>query len=239
MSGGTEIGGAILSALPVMPLKPCTVGCPIPGFNTDVFDNAGISIANGGSEGYLVIKKPWPSMTRGLLNDPGRFLETYWSKYKDTWYHGDIVFIDSHGLWYVRGRADDIIKVSGHRIGAVEVEAAAMSHPAVAEAVAIGKPNEISSESIVVCVVIKDKEYDKSRNKEDDKVHLLKIEILNLIEETIGAFARPEDIRIVSELPKTRTGKILRRLVRAKIAGENIAGQDLSTIENPWSLDGI
>ena len=225
LSGGTEIGGAILSVLPVMPLKPCTVGCQIPGFDADVFDDSG----NRVSEGYLVIKKPWPSMTRGLLNNPDRFIDTYWSKYKDVWYHGDIVLVDSDGLWYMRGRADDIIKVAGHRIGTAEVEAAAASHPAVAEAVAIGKPDELKGEAIVVCVVVKD----------GLKIENLKAEVTKRVEESIGKFARPEEVRIVLELPKTRTGKLVRRLMRAKIAGENIASQDLSTVENPWSLDGL
>jgi acetyl-CoA synthetase len=225
LSGGTEIGGAILSALPVMPLKPCTVGCQIPGFDADVFDDSG----KRAGEGYLVIKKPWPSMTRGLLNNPSRFIATYWSKYRDVWYHGDIVLVDSDGLWYMRGRADDVIKVAGHRIGTAEVEAAAASHPAVAEAVAVGRPDDLKGEAIVLCVVIKD----------GHKADNLKNEIIKKIEESIGKFARPEEVRIVAELPKTRTGKLVRRLVRAKIAGENITAQDLSTVENPSSLDGI
>jgi acetyl-CoA synthetase len=227
LSGGTEIGGAILSVLPIMPLKPCTVGCPVPGFDADIFNDAGKRI----NEGYLVIKKPWPSMTRGLLDNPGRFLETYWSKYKDVWYHGDIVFIDSDGLWYMRGRVDDVIKVSGHRIGAGEVEAAAASHPAVAEVVAVGMPDELKGEAVVVCVVVKD------GYKAEDNV--LADEIIRRIEESIGRFARPHEVRIVAELPKTRTGKLVRRLVKAKIAGSNVANQDLSTVENPWSLGGI
>jgi acetyl-CoA synthetase len=225
LSGGTEIGGAIISALPVMPLKPCTVGCPIPGFDADVFDDSG----NHADEGYLVIKKPWPSMTRGLLNNPGRFIDTYWSKYKDAWYHGDIVLVDPDGLWYMRGRADDIIKVSGHRIGTAEVEAAAASHPAVAEAVAVGRPDELKGESIVVCVVVKD----------DLAANGIKDEIIKRVEESIGRFARPEEVRVVAELPKTRTGKLVRRLVRAKVAGDGIASQDLSAVENPGSLEGI
>ena len=225
LSGGTEIGGAILSALPVMPLKQCTVGCQIPGFDADVFDDSGNKV----SEGYLVIKKPWPSMTRGLLNNPDRFIQTYWSKYKGVWYHGDIVLVDSDGLWYMRGRADDVIKVAGHRIGTAEVEAAAASHPAVAEAVAVGRPDELKGEAIVVCVVVKD----------GHRAGNLKEEIVRRVEESIGKFARPEEVRIVAELPKTRTGKLVRRLVRAKLAGENIASQDLSTVENPWSLDSI
>ncbi len=225
LSGGTEIGGAILSALPVMQLKQCTVGCQIPGFDADVFDDSGNKV----SEGYLVIKKPWPSMTRGLLNNIDRFVETYWSKYKDTWYHGDIVLVDSDGLWYMRGRADDVIKVAGHRIGTAEVEAAAVSHPAVAEAVAVGRPDELKGEAIVVCIVVKDGHRAKD----------LKDEIIRRVEESIGKFARPEEVRVVAELPKTRTGKLVRRLVRAKIAGEDIASQDLLTVENPGSLDEI
>jgi len=226
LSGGTEVGGAIVSALPVMALKPCTVGSPIPGFDADVFDDSG----KKANEGYLVIKKPWPSMTRGLLNDADRFIEIYWSKYKDVWYHGDIVFVDSDGLWYMRGRVDDVIKVAGHRIGATEVEAAASSHPLVAEVLAIGRPDELKGEEIVVFVVVKDGcAADNS----------LADEIVRRVEDSIGRFARPEEVRVVSELPKTRTGKLVRRLVRAKIAGESIPSRDLSIIENPWSLDAI
>lgn len=225
LSGGTEIGGAILSVLPVMSLKPCTVGCPIPGFDADIFDDSG----SKASEGYLVIKQPWPSMTRGLLNSSSGFLDAYWSKYSDVWYHGDIVLVDADGLWYMRGRADDIIKVAGHRIGTTEVEAAAASHPAVAEVVAVGRPDVLKGEIIVVCIVVKN----------ECETDSLKDEIITRVEESIGKFARPGEVRIVAELPKTRTGKFVRRLVRAKIAGENIASQDLSAVENPWSLDGI
>jgi acetyl-CoA synthetase len=231
LSGGTEIGGAIVSTLPVMPLKPCTVGCPVPGFDADVFDDEGKRV----NEGYLVIKKPWPSMTRGLLDNPGRFLETYWSKYRDAWYHGDIVLVNSDGLWYMRGRADDVIKVAGHRIGAAEVEAAAASHPAVAEVVAVGRPDELKGEAIVVCIVVKN----GYKDDDDDNNNVLAEEIIKRVEQSIGRFARPQEVRIVEELPKTRTGKLVRRLVKAKIAVGNIANQDLSTVENPWSLGGI
>jgi len=225
LSGGTEIGGAILSALPIMPLKPCTVGCPIPGFDADIFDDAGKQV----SEGYLVIKKPWPSMTRGLLNNSDRFIHTYWSRYNDVWYHGDIVLVDSDGQWYMRGRADDVLKVAGHRIGTAEVEAAASSHPAVAEAVAVGKPDELRGEAIVLCIVVKD----------GHKTDRLEEEIMKKVEEAIGKFARPQEVKIVNELPKTRTGKLVRRLIRAKIAKESIASQDISTLENPWSLEEL
>lgn len=224
LSGGTEIGGAILSALPVMPMRPCTVGCPIPGFDADVFDESG----RPASEGLLVIKKPWPSMSRGILNNPARFIETYWSKYKNVWYHGDIVSVDPDGLWYMRGRADDIIKVAGHRIGTAEIEAAVSSHPAVAEAVAVGRPDELKGESIVVCAVLRD------GYTGDEK---LKGDIARRVEDAVGRFARPGEVRIVGELPKTRTGKLVRRLVRAKVAGEDVG--DLSAVENPGALDRI
>ncbi|HVX02224.1 MAG TPA: AMP-binding protein [Nitrososphaera sp.] len=235
LSGGTEVGGAILSALPVMPLRPCTVGCPIPGFDADVLDESG----RPASEGLLVIKKPWPSMSRGILNDPARFIETYWSRYgKSIWYHGDFVSVDCDGLWYMRGRADDVIKVAGHRIGTAEVEAAVMSHPAVAEAVAVGRPDDLKGEVIVLCVVIRDNRDSSSHSlSNDEEEELLKEEIARKVEEEIGRFARPEEVKLVPELPKTRTGKLVRRLVRAKVAGESISGQDASTVENPYCLD--
>ena len=226
LSGGTEIGGAILSVLPVMPLQPCTVGCPVPGFDADIFDDTGKRV----NEGYLVIKKPWPSMTRGLFDDPSRFLDIYWSKYKDVWYHGDLVLVNSDGLWYIKGRADDVIKVAGHRIGTAEIEAAAASHPAVAEVIAVGVPDELKGEAIFMYIVVKD------GHKADN---ILVDEIIIRVEELIGRFARPQEVRIVAELPKTRTGKLMRRLVKAKVTGGNITDQDLSTVENPWSLEGI
>jgi acetyl-CoA synthetase len=130
----------------------------------------------------------------------------------------------------MRGRADDVIKVAGHRIGAAEVEAAAASHPAVAEVVAVGKPDELKGEAVIVYIVLKD------GYKVDN---VLVEEIIKRVEESIGRFARPQEVRIVDELPKTKTGKLVRRLIKAKIAGGNMADQDLSTIENPWSLGGM
>ncbi len=227
VSGGTEIGGAIVGALPIMPQSPCTVGCPIPGFDAEVFDDAGNIVREG--EGYLVIRKPWPSMTRGLVNNQAKFIESYWSKYKDVWYHGDIVLVGSDGQWYMRGRADDLIKVSGHRIGTAEIEEAASSHPAVAEALAVGKPDDLKGEAIVLCVV----------TKNGIEGIGLTDEIMNRVEEAVGRFARPAEVRFVPELPKTRTGKLVRRLVRAKISGSKISDQDMSSVENPWSIESI
>ncbi|MFL6362516.1 MAG: acyl-CoA synthetase [Nitrososphaeraceae archaeon] len=230
LSGGTEIGGAIVSALPVMSLKPCTVGCPIPGFDADVFDDEGKHT----NKGYLVIKKPWPSMTRGILNDGSRFIETYWSKYKDVWYHGDLVFVDCDGLWYMQGRTDDVIKVAGHRIGSAEIEAAITSHPAVAEAVAIGMPDEVKGETIAVYAILNNKSLAWNVANSD----IIRNEIIKKVEDSVGKFACPTLVKFVNDLPKTRTGKLLRRLIRAKMSN-NTEQEDLTTIENPTSLNDI
>jgi acetyl-CoA synthetase len=210
LSGGTEIGGAIVSCVPFMPLKPCTVGFPVPGFDADIFDDEGKSA----KQGYLVIKKPWPSMTRGILKDHEKFNELYWSKYKNIWYHGDVVYIDSDGFWYILGRADDVIKVSGHRIGSFEIEAAITAHPAVAEAMAIGVPDRLKGQSIVAHVILK-KEYEKcTRNIKG--IIGLKREIIQCIENSIGKFANPKEIKLVYELPRTPTGKIVRKIIVEK-----------------------
>jgi acetyl-CoA synthetase len=230
--GGTEIGGAILSTSPIISLKPCTVGLPVPGFDADVFDDKGKHTAHG----FLIIRKPWPSMTRGILEDWNRFIETYWSKYgNDIWYHGDIVFVDPvDGLWYILGRADDIIKASGHRIESAEIEHAISSHHAVAEAAVIGMPDKIKGESVTAYIVLKNvspfpKDIEKS----------LKDEIVKIVESLVGRFACPKNIIFVEDLPRTRTGKLVRRVIKAKALGENIGNQDVSTIENPESLKYI
>jgi acetyl-CoA synthetase len=230
LSGGTEIGGAIVSALPVMSLKPCTVGCPIPGFDADVFDEGGRHT----DKGYLVIRKPWPSMTRGILNDTIRFIETYWSKYENVWNHGDLIFVDYDGLWYMQGRTDDVIKVAGHRIGSAEIETAITSHPAVAEAVAIGIPDEVKGETIAVYAILNN----RSLMHDSENMDIIRDEIIKNIEDSVGRFARPNLIEFVNDLPKTITGKLLRRLVRAK-AVNDIEQQDLTTLENPAALEDI
>jgi acetyl-CoA synthetase len=226
LSGGTEIGGAILSPLPIMSLKPGTVGGPVPGFDADVFDESGNSVRN--HTGYLVIKKPWPGMTRGLWGDPERYIRTYWSRYNDVWFHGDWAMIDSDGLWYLLGRVDDVIKVAGHRIGSAEVEAILAGHPADLESAAIGMPHGIKGESIVVYVVLKQGyEMDES----------VKEELKTYVADQIGKIARPEDVKFVKDLPRTKTGKIVRRLIRAKAL--NIDLGDLSSLENPEAVEAL
>jgi acetyl-CoA synthetase len=216
LSGGTEIGGAIVSCVPLMQPKPCTVGFPVPGFDADIFDDEGRSAKRG----YLVIKKAWPSMTRGILKDHEKFNELYWSKYKNIWYHGDVAYIDSDGFWYIVGRADDIIKVSGHRIGSVEIEAAITAHPAVAEAMVIGVPDSLKGQSIVVHVILK-KEYENcTRNGEG--IIRLRREIIMCVENGIGRFVSPKEIRFVYDLPRTPTGKTIRKMVVEKGKSEQI-----------------
>jgi acetyl-CoA synthetase len=216
LSGGTEIGGAIVSCVPLMPPKPCTVGFPVPDFDADIFDDEGRSAKRG----YLVIKKAWPSMTRGILKNHEKFNELYWSKYKNIWYHGDVVYIDSDGFWYIVGRADDVIKVSGHRIGSIEIEAAITAHPAVAEAMVIGVPDSLKGQSIVAHVILK-KEYENcTRNGEG--IIRLRREIIKCVENGIGRSASPREIRFVYDLPRTPTGKTIRKMVVEKGKSEQI-----------------
>lgn len=224
LSGGTEIGGAMLSVFPGMNLKPSTVGVPCPGMNLDVFDDHGIPVRQ--KNGYLVIKSPWPAMTKGLLNDDSRYLQTYWSHFENVWFHGDYVFVDEDGLWYMKGRTDDVINVSGHRMSTVEIEQVAISHIKVSDAASISIPDDITGEAIVVFFV--------SENKLDK---CLEKELSNYISEKIGKIARPKLIYQISELPKTRTGKIMRRLLKSKLMGIEMG--DLSSLENPQVLNEI
>lgn len=224
LAGGTEIGGAMLSVLPGMKLMPTTVGMPCPGFDLDVVDDDKNPVR--GKKGYLVVRAPWPTMTRGLLNDNERYVATYWSRYKDMWFHGDYVMADSDGLWYMYGRVDDVINVSGHRLSTVEIEQAAITHPRISDAAAISIPDEVTGEAIMVFVVSKDGRKDG-----------LGQEVSEFIGEKIGKIARPKSVFCISDMPKTRTGKIMRRLLRAKLL--NFPLGDLSSLENAHVLDEI
>jgi acetyl-CoA synthetase len=224
LSGGTEIGGAMLSVFPGMKLKPSTVGIPVPGMDLDIVDDDGNSVR--GKNGYLVIKSPWPAMTRGLLNDDDRYIKTYWSKFENMWFHGDYVFADEDNLWYMRGRSDDVINVSGHRMSTAEIEHAVISHKKISDAASISIPDELTGEAIVVFFVSNDK------NDVD-----LESEIIEHISKKIGKIAKPKQIFQLSDLPKTRTGKIMRRLLKAKLMGTELG--DLSSLENPGILDEI
>jgi len=224
LSGGTEIGGAMLSVFPGMKLKPSTVGIPVPGMNLDVFDDDGTSVQK--QNGYLVIKSPWPAMTRGLLNDNARYLETYWSRFENIWFHGDYVYVDDDNLWYMRGRSDDVINISGHRMSTAEIEHTVISHKKISDAASIAIPDDITGEAIVVFFVTDDKSQTN-----------LESEISDHISEKIGKVARPKLVFQLSDLPKTRTGKIMRRLLKSKLLGKDLG--DLSSLENPNVLDEI
>ncbi len=224
LSGGTEIGGAMLSVFPGMKLNPSTVGIPVPGMNLDIFDDDGHSIRQ--QNGYLVIKSPWPAMTRGLLNDDNRYLQTYWSRFDNVWFHGDYVYVDENDLWYMRGRTDDVINVSGHRMSTAEIEHTVISHTKISDAASVAIPDDITGEAIVVFFVA-DKTSDISSESE----------ISDYISEKIGKVARPKHVFQLTDLPKTRTGKIMRRLLKSKLLGEDLG--DLSSLENASVLDEI
>ena len=224
LSGGTEIGGAMLSVFPGMKLKPSTVGIPVPGMDLDIVDEEGNPIR--GNNGYLIIKQPWPAMTRGLLNDDERYLETYWSKFENIWFHGDYVLADEDNLWYMKGRADDVINVSGHRMSTSEIEHTVISHNKISDAASISIPDELTGEAIVVFFVPENK----------NEVNL-EADIIEHINKKIGKIAKPKLIFQLSDLPKTRTGKIMRRLLKAKLTGNPLG--DLSSLENPDILKEI
>lgn len=223
LSGGTEIGGAMLSVFPGMKLKPSTVGIPYPGINLDVFDDDGKTVHK--KNGYLVIKSPWPAMTRGLLNDEKRYHENYWSRFENIWFHGDYVYVDDDGLWFMRGRTDDVINVSGHRMSTVEIEHIMINHDKISDAAAISIPDEITGEAIIIFFVPK------------NKFEIINSQIFDYISEKIGKIARPKLVYQMTDLPKTRTGKIMRRLLKAKLLGLPL--EDLSSLENPHVLDEI
>ena len=221
ISGGTEIVGCFLLPLPIQPLKPCTLGGPAPGMAAEVVDEDGAPVR--GRTGYLVCTKPSPSMTRGIWNDPTRYIETYWSRFPGMWYHGDWASIDAEGYWFLHGRADESMNVAGRKVGPAEVEDAIMQHPGVAEAAVIGAPDEIKGEAIVGYAVAK------------PGVALDPSGICATVARVLGQVFKPREVLIVSELPKTQSGKIVRRLLRQKYLGEALG--DLSTVANPGSLE--
>jgi len=220
ISGGTEIIGCFLFPLPIQPLKPCSLGDAAPGMATEVVDENGVPVR--GRKGYLVCTKPAPSMTRGIWNDPERYIETYWSRFPGMWYHGDWASVDEDGHWFLHGRADESMNVAGRKVGPAEVEDAIMQHPGVAEAAVIGVPDELKGEAIVGFAVAR------------TGVVLDGAAICRTVVEVLGPTFRPREVQVVGELPKTQSGKIVRRLMRQKYLGEELG--DLSTVANPWTL---
>ena len=223
ISGGTEVGACFLSVTMLEPAKPCSLGFPALGQDLDVFDDEGRSLR--GEVGELVCKRAWPGMTRGIWRDAERYLETYWSRFPGVWTHGDWASVDEDGYWFLHGRSDDTLNVAGKRIGPAELESAAVNHPAVAEAAAIGVPDEVKGEvPWLFCVLRPGATADA-----DD--------VARAVTDELGKSFKPERVLFVSALPKTRSAKVVRRAVRARALGED-AG-DLSTLENPESLEEI
>ncbi|TAF01151.1 MAG: acetate--CoA ligase [Oscillatoriales cyanobacterium] len=230
----TETGGIMITALPgAIPTKPGSATLPFPGIVADIVDQDGEPVTNE-SGGYLVVKHPWPGMMRTLYNDPDRFRRTYWEYLhpkdgKFVYFAGDGAHKDTDGYFWVMGRVDDVINVAGHRLGTMEVESALVSHPAVAEAAVVGKPDEIKGEEIVAFVTLDNSQQPSPELEKELKQHVVK---------EIGAIARPGEIRFTDALPKTRSGKIMRRLLRSLAAGEEVSG-DTSTLEDRTVLDKL
>ncbi|HEY3058630.1 MAG TPA: acetate--CoA ligase [Chloroflexota bacterium] len=223
-SGGTEISGGIVACTVITPEKPTSFSGAIPGMDADVVDDAGQPVR--GAVGELILRQPWPGITRGFWRDPERYEETYWSRLPDLWVHGDWAMIDDEGYWYILGRSDDTIKVAGKRLGPAEVESAAVAHAGVAEAAAIGVPDPLKGEHVVVFCVPRSSASETLRS-----------EVGAAITRSLGKALKPERVLFVRELPKTRSGKIMRRVIRGVYLGGETG--DLSSLENPSSLDEI
>ncbi len=222
----TETGGHMIAPLPgVTANKPGSCALPLPGISATVVGDAGNEIREPNQGGYLVIDRPWPGMLRGVWGNPERYVQTYWSKFANRYYvAGDSARRDSDGYFWVMGRIDDVLNVSGHRLGTAEIESALVAHAAVAEAAVVGVPHEIKGEAVSAFVVLKAAYQGEDH---DQLGAALRAQVTDLI----GAIARPDDIHFVDGLPKTRSGKIMRRLLRARARGEEI-DQDTSTLED-------
>lgn len=227
ISGGTDIVGCFLAPLPIMPIKRASLQSPGLGMDVDVFDEDGNSLV--GEVGYLVCKQPAPSMTRGLWRNEEKYLKTYWSKFPGVWNHGDWAMVDGDGQWFLFGRADDTMKIAGRRVGPGELEAALIAHPAVNEAAAVGVPDELKGTDVVCFVVL---------HPGIEETEALRAELVDAVVAALGKVDRPSAVRFVDELPKTRSAKILRRLIARKYLGDSELG-DLASVANPQALDAI
>jgi acetyl-CoA synthetase len=222
----TETGHMMISPLPITPLKPGSATRALPGMSADVLNEKGEPVQNAG--GNLVLNNPWPGMLRGIYKNPKRYQDTYWSKFKGIYLAGDVTRKDKDGFFWIQGRADDVLNVSGHRIGNSEVESALVSHPLVAEAAVIGKPHSLKGESITSYVVLKGK-----AQPSDD----LRKQLREHVGNEMGKIARPDEIWFVKDVPKTRSGKIMRRVIRSKAIGKDVG--DISTLANPEAVEEI
>jgi len=226
ISGGTEVGACFLSTCVAEPIKPVALGFPALGQDMDVLDVDGRSVR--GEVGELVCRRPWPGMTRGIWRDDERYLETYWQRFPGVWTHGDWASVDEDGYWFLHGRSDDTLNIAGKRIGPAELESAAVSHPLVAEAAAIGVPHDVKGEvAWIFCV---------SKGDETPSAQLAR-DVADAVASELGKAFKPDRVLFVSSLPKTRSAKIVRRAMRARALGGDPG--DLSSLENPEALDEI
>ena len=225
-SGGTEISGGIVMGNPLMPLKPCAFSAACPGMNADVVDENGKPIRN--AVGELVIKAPWIGMTRGFWKDKQRYLDTYWSRWENVWVHGDFAAIDNDGLWYILGRSDDTIKIAGKRLGPAEVESILVRHDDIVEAAAIGVPHDVKGSELILFAVT------RSGVERSD---VLRQQLHEMVVSEMGKPLAPKSILFVSDLPKTRNAKVMRRMIRAAYLGLELG--DTSSLVNPQAVDEI
>jgi acetyl-CoA synthetase len=218
----------MITPLPgVTTLKPGSATKPFPGVDAAVYDESGSEVGPGGG-GYLVLRRPWPAMTRGIFGDPERFQETYWSRYPGVYFAGDGARIDDDGDFWLLGRVDDVMNVSGHRISTIEVESALVDHPAVAEAAVCGRNDALTGQAIVAFVTLK--------GSQEGSLEMLE-ELRDHVADVIGPIAKPANILFTPELPKTRSGKIMRRLLRD--VAENRPLGDTTTLADPAVVEEI
>jgi acetyl-CoA synthetase len=227
-SGGTEVAACFLSPTPAIPIKECSLGGPALGMAMDVVDPDGSSLVGTGEVGELVCRKPFPGMTRGFWRDPERYLNAYWRRFPGVWVHGDWASVDEDGYWFLHGRSDDTLNIAGKRIGPAELESAAVAHPAVSEAAAVGVPHEVKGEvAWIFCVAAPG--YEPTEE--------LAAEVVAQTAAELGRAFKPDRVVFVPALPKTRSAKIVRRAVRAQALGQDPG--DLSSVENPEALEAI
>jgi acetyl-CoA synthetase len=226
----TETGGIMVSActgIETVSMKPGSATYPIPGIDLDIIDEDGKPVSNG-TKGYLVIKKPWPGMLMTLWEDDEKYQNTYWKKFKDVYYAGDYALYDKDGYLWFLGRSDDVLKLAGHRLGTIELESVFVSHKSVAEAAVTSRANQQKGESLIVFLVL------RTGFSETDN---LRKELIDYIRAKIGPIASPDEIYFVNKLPKTRSGKIMRRLLKSIASGEVIG--DITTLEDGASIEEI
>jgi acetyl-CoA synthetase len=225
-SGGTEVSGGIVGCFPITPLRPCSFAGPIPGMAADVFGEDGRPVR--GEVGELVVTRPWPGMTHGFWRDPERYEQTYWSRWPGVWVHGDWAVVDDDGFWFIHGRSDDTLKIAGKRLGPAEVESVLVGHPAVAESAAVGVPHDVKGEAMVCFVVLK---------PGTAPGEALRQALAERVAQHMGKALKPERVLFARDLPKTRSAKVMRRVIRATHLG--LDPGDLSSLENPDAVTAV